>query len=79
MLHHKFVYPFLFKWHLSCVEKCPPQITFIAKYATANDKNGNRKLTIKDEQWPELADPTPYDILAFQRPDLEILNWTRSR
>ncbi|CAI4824650.1 AAC_collapsed_G0056480.mRNA.1.CDS.1 [Saccharomyces cerevisiae] len=67
MLHHKFVYPFLFKWHLSCVEKCPPQITFIAKYATANDKNGNRKLTIRDEQWPELADPTPYDIFGIPK------------
>ncbi|CAI4822697.1 CPA_1a_G0056460.mRNA.1.CDS.1 [Saccharomyces cerevisiae] len=67
MLHHKFVYPFLFKWHLSCVEKYPPQITFIAKYATANDKNGNRKLTIRDEQWPELADPTPYDIFGIPK------------
>lgn len=67
MLHHKFVYPFISKWRLQCIEKCPPQITFIANYATMNDQSSNKKLPIRDVQWPQLTDPTPYDIFGIPK------------
>ncbi|KOG96360.1 Jid1p [Saccharomyces eubayanus] len=66
MLHHKLVYPVIFKWRIPCLGSSP-QITFTANYATVDGQNGNKMLPIRDDQWPQLQEPSPYDIFGISK------------
>lgn len=66
MLHHKLVYPVIFKWRIPFLGSSP-QITFTASYATVDGQNGNKMLPIRDDQWPQLKEPSPYDIFGISK------------